>query len=60
VRAGLLGGKGVVRQRAKRCRDEFAMEYEIVEGCKPDSPLLIHSKPNHGYRLDPEARFVEE
>lgn len=60
VDAGKLGGKGAVRQRAKRCRDDFAKEYEIVEGSKPEYPILIHSKHSSGYQLDPTARFIEE
>ena len=60
VPSGRLGdSKGQVRQHAKRCRDEFAEEYEVIEGVKPDSPILVHSRNPHGYRLDPEAQFVE-
>jgi hypothetical protein len=59
VAAGSLGDKGTVRQRVKRCRDEFADQYEVVEGRRPDSDILVHTKPSEGYRLDPEARFVE-
>ena len=51
--------QGQVRQHAKRCRDEFAEQYEVVEGVKPNRHILVHSKSPQGYRLDPEARFVE-
>jgi hypothetical protein len=60
VPPGLLGdNKAAVRQHAKRCRDGFADEYEVVEGSRPDSHILVHSKGPKGYRLDPEARFVD-
>lgn len=55
---GRLGPKGTVRQHAKRCRDLFAAEYEVVEGVRPDTDILIHSSGTRGYRLDPHARFV--
>ena len=59
VPAGRLGAKGKVRQHAKRCRDDFAAAYECIEGSRPDVPILVQSRPQSGYRLDPEARFVD-
>jgi hypothetical protein len=54
-----MGDKATVRQHARRCRKEFAEEYELLEGRKPDAPILVQSRSPHGYRLDPEARFVD-
>jgi hypothetical protein len=60
IPTGRLGNKGTVRQHARRCRDEFADQYEAVEGRRPDSHLLVHTNSPKGYRLDPEARFLEK
>jgi hypothetical protein len=60
VPPGRLGelSKDTVRQHARRCRREFATEFEAIEGAPPQVPILVQSKPSKGYRLDPEARFV--
>ena len=63
VPSGSLGPKGKARQRAKRCRDAFAEAYECIEGSRPEAPILVQtgerSGQRFGYRLDPEARFVD-
>ena len=58
---GRLGdSKGTVRQHAKRCRDEFAEQYEVVEGRQARPPTFWFTRrTTTGYRLDPEARFVD-
>lgn len=60
VPTGTVGPKDRVRQHARRCRNEFAEQYEIVEGRKSDSHILIQSQPPHGYRLDPDSRFESD
>lgn len=46
--------KPTVRQRVKRLREEFADQYEAIQGSRPDSPILIQSRGMRDYRLDPE------
>jgi hypothetical protein len=59
VAPGRFGNKELVRQHVRRCRSEFSTAYEAVEHRAPDNPILIQNQPRRGYRLDPEARFVE-
>ena len=51
--------KPAVGQNVKRCRDELAELYEAVAGVPPTEPLLIQTRPQKGYRLDPDCRFVD-
>jgi 7-cyano-7-deazaguanine synthase in queuosine biosynthesis len=46
-------------QRVRRCRRDLAEQYEAVEGVPPPTPLLIENRKQKGYRLDPNARFLE-
>jgi 7-cyano-7-deazaguanine synthase in queuosine biosynthesis len=58
--AGHLGVKETVWQHARRCRREFAKEYEVVTGSASPPDLVVQGERQRGYRLDPEARFVED
>ena len=49
----------VVRQRIRRFRLEFAELYEAIEGEPPPEPILIESGKNRGYRINPEAEFLD-
>lgn len=56
----LHASKASVRQNVKRCRDQLAELYELVEGEPPPRELLIEGKAPKGYRLDPEGRFSRQ
>ncbi len=51
--------KHVVRQRIKRLRDEFAEQYEAIEGKPPSEPILIHSQGSRDYRIGPECELLD-
>jgi hypothetical protein len=46
--------KPTVRQCVKRLREEFADQYEAIQGSRPVSPILIQSRDMRNYRRDPE------
>lgn len=51
--------KQTVRQRVKRLRDEFALQYEAVEGVPPREHILIQNYGSRGYRIDPSYDVVD-
>ena len=51
--------KPAVTQNVKRCREQLAEFYEAIEGHPPGNHLLVESRPQKGYRLDPDCRFVD-
>lgn len=52
--------KRAVIAAVKRCRDQLAEAHEAQLGRSPDRDLLIETRPQRGYRLDPEIHVVAE
>jgi hypothetical protein len=45
--------KRTIRKSVQRCRKQLAEEYERLHGEAPPGHLLIQTRPQRGYRLDP-------
>ena len=58
IGAALKMSKEAVTKNVERCRDQLAELHLVVEGAPPAEPLLIQNRPQKGYRLDPDCRFV--
>jgi 7-cyano-7-deazaguanine synthase in queuosine biosynthesis len=59
--AGKLGAaKPAVRQQIKRLREEFAEQFEAIEGVAPSEPILVQSRGSRDYRLDPDCEISND
>ncbi len=51
-------GKNAAKTCINRIRRHLAAMYLAITGVRADRDLLIETKPQHGYRLDPTINVV--
>lgn len=59
IARGCVGSKGAVWKNVNRCHQKLAEFYRVVENKEPPRALLIDTKRQHGYRLDPTMMVID-